>query len=70
MTETKTKLESGFTFYFRITDKKLQGGKNDYQDSVKKMAEFLNRELKSNSLRTQLSQCGKMKVIKMEEDYQ
>ena len=40
MTETKTKLESGFTFYFRITDKKLQGGKNDYQDSVKKMAEF------------------------------
>ena len=40
MTETKTKLETGFTFYFRITDKKLQGGKDDYQNSVKKMAEF------------------------------
>ena len=40
MTETKTKLENEYTFYFRITDKKLQGGKTDYQDSVKKMAEF------------------------------
>ena len=44
MTETKTQLETSYTFYFRITDKKLlppsQGAKNDYQDSVKKMAEF------------------------------
>ena len=36
MTETKTQLETSYTFYFRITDKKLlppsQGAKIDFKE--------------------------------------